>query len=618
MSLSITRSSFSSNLTVSVNAQDFLVSRGTPSKSILDKKHFKKTRSGSRLLGKNLLTQNATYVRANLTEEVNYRGPELDYRITRNTSYEESITLREVLNQKAIVNQCFAFYTNGRGLEARDWYRTRSHTISDRQIRSKSVTRNYSGHGSRLGGVSLHTEYRNLQVNLDFDPDSMDNHAGVTERWSFENCQSQRDLVSASVYKSGGYYELPDREYFRSINVNFDSGGETKKATRIIELNGTVTMEITEIYGYAFTSEEVYNVYETGTRDNKKREIRLAGRVNPQVLWKRVEKTTSNYFYDEDGYLVKIRRTGRRLTRLKQETEELEVVTIEGEIRFDDLDSNERFKRRQQQKQYRFNHFLPIRDFTLYDLDRHADYFEGTVRPGDACNDLWVDPKFVARMDRISKDDIIIPDPRNEDEDSDRIYPPVVVGKFLREIELTTITNKSFPFKFEKRNLSKNIEGRYLKNAIALGSVTQNNGKPGLQTRLIRLRDNHRGENRRNYERYRYERYFLNSPDVRGIKTNEGSKSYPEVDDPRKVKAIAETELSIINTQNACTTQINIDYREGIEEGDFVVYGGKRWKVLNVTTNLNIDGDLLICESQNLSLGLYLKPRVNLENRNYC
>ena len=608
MSLSIAQTSFSNNLIVSVSCSDWLASRGTPSKSPLDMRVKKKIGS-----------KNSHVANRSLREisKVQTKGKDISFRVPRRTSYEETISARELLG-RAVTVTAFPFYTNGEGLEIRDWKQTRTHTVSDREVRSNNVSFNYQGHGSELAGVKLHTEYRNLKVDLSFDEDAGNNNAGTTVRYVFDGCQSRKDLVNDTYY-SNGTFRPPERDTLRSMSVNFDSGGRTKKETKITEVNGTITFEVIDEYGYAFTSNEVYRVQQTGTGDNKIKTMYFDPGLSTHLIWKQVSRKINNYIYDEEGYLTSIRTTGWRLSRLKQETESLEVINLEGEILYDDLESLEIYNKRQEQNSYGFDFRIPIREYTFYSLDKHADYFEGTVKPGDACNDFWVEPRFVKRMDRVGFNKRVAEDPRNEREGNDRVFPPIVTGDFLQETELTTITNTNFPFKFEKRSLSRTARGSFFRNAFSLGNVSTNNGKPGLQSRLIRTKDKKTGSGRENYLRYRFQRYFLDSPGVTsGITTIEGSKGYPDVDDPNIVKIGAQTELSITNSQNSCTTRIDIDYRSGIEEGDFVIWRGKRWKVFGITDTFKIDNNKPISQSKILDLGLYLTPALGLENRTSC
>lgn len=593
----------SDEMVVTVNLKDWLASRGTPSKSPLDVRH--KLKNGS------------TRVRSlsQFTGNVGYRGSAIAIRVPKSTTNEETTTLRELVENRAITQNGFVFYGRD-GVEVRSWGNTPIHVINDLDVRD-DITFQASGHGSLEDGVQLHTEYRNIQVNLDFDPDTADKKQGVTTRWVFENCQDLEDLYSPREFH-GFYYKQPNPEVLRNPGINYDAGGRTKKATKITELNGTVTNERTYEAGYAFSSAEVYRVEVTP----KGNYIIKFDDPSPQTHWKVVRQTNSDYTYDKDGYLKSIKITGTELTRLQQESEKLEAINFEAQAIINSskvggiITPDPSFQA--QADAYKFDTNLPINDTTTFELEKLANYFDDTVKPSDRCQDDFVEPKFMALKTRNAESYFKKENPKNNEFFT---FPPITSGRFLTEVERNTITSTTFPFKFENRTTAQNNEGEYAKNAIALGTTTQNIGKPGIHSRLDKEQDPFPMLKilNNNYDRYKNKTYYLNSPGVTsGIRTNEGSKSYPDVDDPNEVKAIAETELSIVNTQNSLTTTIDIFWRGGMEVGDRVVFQGKMWVIFGIQDSRTIELNSFNSSSFQLSLGRLLKPKLQIEDRSEC
>jgi hypothetical protein len=600
-------------LAFSINCKDYLAGRGNPSTSKLDRRVF--IRSALSLSATTAGNKASIRGIASLAG-ISYQGNEILFRVPRSTSSEETITVRDLLTNRAIVTNGFPYYSNPNAVENRNWYNTKTHLISSNQVRTKKIQYNYQGHGSLINGVRLHTEYRNLEVNLDFDADSQDGFTGTTERWVFDNCRNYGDMVTPNEYR-GWHYTTPPPSVLRSPGNCFDAGGPVKSATRIIEMNGTVVFEEHFEYGYAFTTAQTYRLRVTA-KYNYITEFR---QESPIKYWKLVKHTTTDQIYNREGYLIRIKITGNALTRLQQESEKQEALiaytkAVANPVKDGGGITGPDPSFLAQAESYAFTELLPINDFTVYELEKHRDYFKDTVKPGDDCDKLWVEPKFVKSMNRNLKEFISKPNPSSTDV---LTLPPLITGKFLREIEETEVTSTVFPYKNEKRTGSQNSEGTYFKNSIVLGNVSHNTGKPGVATRLDKTVVPPNTSDRSAYQLYRNQRYFLDSLGVTpGVTTTEGSKGYPDIDSPAKVTDIAETELSIVNTQNALTTQIDIDWRSGIEEGDFAIFKSSRWKILGIEENITISQGQLKSDRLTLSLGYYLNPSLILTNRKYC
>ena len=285
-----------------------------------------------------------------------------------------------------------------------------------------------------------------------------------------------------------------------------------KKATKTTYFNGTPTFEQQFEAGYAFASSEVHRIQITSEGNMT---ITLYSTANPRSYWGIVKQTTSDWVYDRDGYLEKIKITGRRKARLQQESEQLEAVTLKAQSIRDGRRVNGIFtpdpSKEAQAEAYEFTEELSINDTTDYTLGKHRDYYDDVVQPDECQEEDFVEPKFVKLMRRLSEDYIIKDNPKNTEE---FIYPPIVTGDFKRESEDTVIKSTEFPEKYEVRSRSSTATGEYFKNTRTESNIDYREGKPSTHTRLNLEFDFTNTATNSNYETYRNQNYYLSSPGV--------------------------------------------------------------------------------------------------------
>ena len=378
----------SDQIGVNVSSVHWLAARGNPSKSPLDKLVRIKPRTG-----------NGGYARSKNISEfatlsgVPYTGVSFSTRIDRSTSNSETKSMRQMLTENATKTHGFVYYSKN-GVEVRPWGQTRIHSISEHEVKN-DIALTQSGHGSLEDGIKLHTEYRNVKVNLDFDPDQSDRKVGVTQRWAFENCRDLFHLYNPVVY-TGFYFRAPKDELYRNVGINFDAGGEVKKGTRITELNGTITFEEHYEYSNAFSSDESYDVIITSQGNIQ---LKFKTIQTPYTYHKEVKRTIINHIFDTDGYKIATLESGFQLARLQQESQKLEAITLRGQAAASATDVGGIItpdpSLTAQADAYRFTERLPIDTTTVYELAKHEDYFDDTVKPEEKCEDDYVPPKFV-------------------------------------------------------------------------------------------------------------------------------------------------------------------------------------------------------------------------------
>jgi hypothetical protein len=536
-----------------------------------------------------------------------YYGIPFAQKLKRSIGSEDTTTLREMLDSRLITKGHLPFYTQDY-IDSFAWGNSPIKTISTSEIVGEEggflETTAIAGNGRSELGVQLFSEYRNVKIELDREEKEDDpEKAGVTTRWAFDGCTSFADMVSDAEFK-GSYSVTPNPDVLRNPGICFDNGGRTKKATKITELNGTITFQEDWEYGYAFTSLDVYEIAFNSEGNLK---IKFIGSFS-STYWKEVAHSTTNYIYDGLGYLQSVVKTGYQSARMSQESEKLEAITLlfkavqsptqQGGISVPDPSLVN------QSNSYKFDKKLPISEVTNYTLHSHASYFKDAVKPSDACDRDFVPPKFVASKVTTNSTQIIAKNPKNNEFYT---YPDLVTGKFSIDSETTTVINRHYPYAHEVRVSSQNSEGAYGKNAIALSSVTQSVGQPSAASRLdksVRKLPNVVVKDE--------SRYFINASNP---VTQEGTIGYPDIDQVDDVARIARIEQSIKNTKNAYTKTFSIMFRNDLNAGDRVIFKNRLWVLLAIADSRQIRKDFATSTDLNITLGLFLNPSLRVSNR---
>lgn len=592
---------------VSVDMAYYLASHGDPSKSPLDENiKLKKRLSSTSFRRSRSLGEIATLA------GTTYTGENLSIRVPRSTSVTSTTTLRQEVTKRARNAHGYTHYGKN-GIEIRPWRESSTHVINESDLREKPSF-SHPGKGSWLSGVRLAREIRNQKVELNFDEDNKSDKEGVTQEWIFENCDSLFELYQASQKSLNGVLISPSVEILRSPGINFDAGGSFgKRGTKVTRVNGTVTFEERIDVDYAFSSDEVH-LTEITAQGNLI--IKLNTATFPQTYFKVVHQSTSDWIFDKDGYLTDIKISGFEVARLQQETPLLEAAIAAARARQNATNGIDDPQFLAIAQGYQFTENLPLSDNTKYTLQKHRDYFDDVVQPAECEEDGWVEPKWAQSMTRFREDVFVKDNPKSTEAFT---YPPIQSGKYYKETQRTGVVSTE-PDRYETRTRTRNNEGEYFKDGRAEGKNQYSDGKPPVHTRLDNTFDYSPNVINPNYDVYRNQNYYLSSPGVfdGDVKLNEGGISYPDIDNPNEVKAIAQTDLSIDNSRDSFTASIDIHWRSDIEVGDFAIFRGQKWKIFNISDNKRIDGAMFVSDSYQLTLGRYLEPSLEMENRRYC
>ncbi len=546
---------------------------------------------------------------------VKYFGKGIYIYVSRSSSPQATTTIRQLLS-RAVVNGQFVYYSNPDRVEAKDWGKTTRHNFQGYySIQSDT----FSGAGYLLPEekVQLAVEYSNAEISLsqieELETEEKDT---LFTRWEFENAKSLVDcqtpaeplVVGENVY----ILKNPTTDILRDPSIAFDSGGFTKTAHEITEENGLETRRKTKVWGWVTNSVDSHSVIdkdaEIATDQNYSKSVAISKyhRVifTPyksfnfiSSAWQQVSETITTRKYNEEGYLIEQKTTGKKLFRLKQDNSSLEGINTQ--LSALDLLKEAEEKKEPEKSQlqnrgnallklaqaYRFTETEPIKKTITYELQPLSKYFSDISKPWDKCD--WVEPRFAhhtltTEAKRLVKD--------NPGSTEDFPLPPITVGREFKEEQKITITSRKKPGRFVTTRFLLNAEGEGLDQKLKLTSSGESIGRPSIHQRKENINNNPPPSfvatggssaflgQRQLSDRNKQYKYLLNSEgsNSRGDIPN-GSISFPDVYDVGVAQDAAFTKLSIDNTKEAEILTIKTLYQPNYQEGDRVIFEGKEY-----------------------------------------
>ncbi len=557
---------------------------------------------------------------------VSYSGSDVKWWLPINLSSAATTRFRNEFESKIAVNGQFPFYS-GEVVTAKTWGQTDVHYLSSADVLSNEVI-SVNGHGKKVDGVKLSREYRNAVLKLDFSNIPLDGDKQVVTLYEFENTNSRQGARSPSEETTFGsyapsYLSDPENNPLRDPNNNFDSGGFSKTVRKKIYVNGLITLETEEVFGYVFSTKDTY-IYRLETNPATEQEIIKVIFTNPRpsTYWEQVKSTTKTYSYNKQGYLTGERMTGWQVARYKQESENLEAIYLMGKAEQANEGQTglgaEAINLIKESEHYEFTagslsgsvpQKLPVRQWTTYLLSRFSDYYPDIVPPhysGD-----WIEPLFARKKVTYQNESIF---KESESYDENKVNKPLVTGKRFKEEIVTTITKSTRPEIYQVQHYTKQEEGSYFKNAAKIRTNSSNRGRPPIHTRLDRFNysqaflaaiDEHK--------RYKNTKFFASTGQV--SKIEDETISFPGIYDLGKVTTGARTRLSIENTRNAETLTIDTTWHPEMKEGDKLWYKNRLYIILGINATISIEKGRLRCDRFSLNLGRYLNPGLNVVKR---
>jgi hypothetical protein len=527
---------------------------------------------------------------------INYSGENIDIKVDRSMGVESATTFRSELEKRAITLGCFVYYS-GDSVTIKKWAHSYLHFISPTEIRSQSITYERSGDYAQIEDcLKLTEELRNAEVQLDLAEPTNQLQLLV----SLEGAESAFDVgLPPQLPSTTGIYEsdLPFETIYNP-GICFDTGGKTKKIVESWQVRGTETIRTESIYGFVFTSLDVYEPLATSQKTIPTRKLFPPSQSS---FWQKIQETTTLHTFDRDGYLILTTTTGWKKARIKKESDALEAINLQCQI----LDANDvaiEEKLGREKSLYLFDEIIPINETQFYQLGKLRDYYSDIRKPIDSC-----DPESLFVVRSLSQQFATI-EKLGED------GFPISAGEWTGQERRTHITWKYRPEKFSTANYSFTSSGTNFKDSAAIATRTENSGRPSVHQRLDVSRIDYFGNSAEEWEQHLGHRYYLVTVGNEEITGTETTLSYPGVDNLEDAKKATETKISIANSRNIEKVTIDlIQYDPNINEGDRISLFGKIYIVFNIDAEFKIKGvNQLECSRFQLSLGRLVKPTVSL------
>jgi hypothetical protein len=508
-------------------------------------------------------------------------------------------------------------------------------------------------------------KYIDVELILDGDASNVETATEVSTRFEFENCTSYSDLTNPAG--AGFILEELILEDLKDPGNNFDNGGRTKTAREIKEKNGNPLWIIEEVYGYVFVSSQLFRLpsgfddYDFMRANGNKWPLRFDAFPNIENIWQLVERTTTTYNYDGDGYLINSRKNGWRLGRLKRESGEYEAANIWIDTFLNHSVTSGQGAQEgpppkwkalaREYNAYMFTNpiqfagenptFPNVNDFNSPPLFRYSIY-ERTSYFLAPLTDYYHDmdtpngqpqSKFAYKTVSFSEDQEIRPNPKDDPNDPGSPYPPLIAHKEKKEsstVQVIVPPSNNSPVKSPEMyavvDYIHSVEGDHSSSSMKIGNSTQYLGRPSAHTQLpVSIR----AEIPDHYARYAENRYLINSiesvppgaiqtpPPARlgggTIPTPTSTVSFtgaltPDIGKRGAINSILRKSLGTV------TTKVRVaffEYYSAIEEGSKVVVAGTEYLVTGVSYSIKVynPGEYYCPDGLNLSLSV-VPPQV--------
>lgn len=507
--------------------------------------------------------------------------------------------------------------------------------------------------------------YINVELVLDFDQSGAGSGIETSTRFEYENCVSFADQRNPGG--SGFILAESILDDIKDPGNTFDNGGRTKTSREIREKNGNPLWMIEEIYGYVFVSSQLFALpsgfddYDFMRENQNKWPLRFGAFPSIEGYWQLVERTTTVYDYDNDGYLNRSTKTGWKLGRLKRESGEYEAANIWIDTFLNHSVTRDRVggpppKWKALAREYNaymfsnpieyagenpvfpsVNSTAPplfrylIYERTKYDLAPLNDYYHDMDTPNGQPQ-----PKFAYKTASYSDHQEVQPNPKDDPSDPGSPYPPLIAHKEKKESSTVQVivppSRNSIvksPELYAVVDYVHSVEGDHSSSSLKIGNSTQYLGRPSTHTQLP---INSPAQVPANYARYAEHRYLINSvedaqpgeieytPQLGGgtIPTPTSTVSFsgamtPNIGQRGAINSILRKSLSTV------TTKVRVsffEYYSLIEEGSKVTVAGTEYLVTGVSYSIKLynPGEYYCPDGLNLSLSVVPSQRISIRS----
>jgi hypothetical protein len=591
------------------------------------------------------------------------------------TARDAIVNHEQLLQERLRVGNSFVRYSNDQGIEIIDINGLASHFIPESEITEDGVDTSYEAIDKTSKQPLTATSFNQpefdltnfpstitqpspnitaeLQTNLGFEYPVVELSGEFSEpkEPKQETSQGQtpryvrRPVERKTRIEGNPNANIPPVGVFniQVMSLCFDLGGEQQTRTFVTEENGATIRTVEEIWGFAFTAEDIYNS-STG---------KYSG--DPATYWKLLKQVATDYIYDTSlssdggtGYLLYRIGTGFNTVRWKSENssspETLEVVgeasvdatKLRGLYTFFQIPITERYSRKLKlQPEYSTE--------GLFELVKVCNR-DGTSSYKPLINPDYAPPYYVEheRTEKVSFKSRSNPENELLKPPGDVLQPDLYVGSVeIYESIITGITPARYvetyavengvvvtkrgeqlePQKWYRYNYKYSASGQAITTAVEEAFTESGEGDlPQAQERITRYTREEPEQSKedqleKNEQQYKYliwtEGYSQNDP-INGSEYFSLAETFDEALTAAKCKAAIE------NWRNGYSETLTTRFRQEIKEGDRVNYfcnGQYRSRVaISVNHSLsvigNIDGESKVNGLTTLQLGKYVRPSV--------
>lgn len=458
---------------------------------------------------------------------------------------------------------------------------TPQRTLKNTDILQLTYSLNYPGDGAKFEEIPLYKEYHNTRLTID-------GQSGKEEQRN-----DKQTLIEGDPNP-----QIPpniNKQLLYSPRIAFDTGGPIKTKKTILTLNGQPIKETEITFGFLYTSLDTHTV----SISNGDIAIRRAG-LDFANFWVQISSIERIYIRDSNGYLKQISSSGTTKTRFKQESDQLEQATAQGERLF--VGSQDPEYQRLTQIINLYEYFdQPIseeRIFTLSSLSIFPDTPPQTPEPYYVSRDLYTFNSYAET-----------PDP---DSTTTAPLPPISTGKYSQSETIITITRLKNPSAYRILSRTTNSEGTSFQDSAAIENSQIVQGRPDVANRL-QLYENTSNNDDPDPDKI----YRINTPGSLRIDQNPDSLSFPGADTISLAVTAARTLCRIENSQNACTTILKIKRKPSWQVGDRILWNNQLWWLLEIQEIQTIDRTLVNCSQFQIKIGrLLLVPVTYYQDAN--
>ena len=487
---------------------------------------------------------------------------------------------------------------------------------------------------------ALSFEYPNSELTGDFSEpkEKKENTQGDTPRYirkSTDKIERIEGDPNAHIFPDGV-------ASVKVMSLCFDLGGEQKTRTYITEEDNVITRTIEEIWGFAFTYEDIYNI-STGKTGG-----------NPADYWKLLKKVTTTFNYDvfgDTGTGFLFSKTGTGFNTVRWKSENVSNPETQGFIGEDT--TPELTKERELYTFFtipiieRYSRTLKVHPDASYDdayeLVKNCNQ-DGTSSFKPVFNPIFLPAYYVEheRSEKISFKSRSNPENEGLDIQANDVFAPdLYVGSMeLSESKITGIVPAKYeqklikfeggypvyqrgrelePQKWYKYNYKFSASGQNIATAVEEAFTENGTGAlPEAGERMIRyIKEDPAPDPEDNKETTEpVYKYLIQTEGYTEEDIINGSESFSIAETLEEALTAAKCKLAIENWRNGYSENLSINFRPEIKEGDIVKYfcnGQLRKRVaINVSHELNIlgniDGQPIVEGQTRLSLGLHRLP----------